>query len=62
MPAGYDRSAALPQPVATATGWDVDACATPWATAAGRPLGRLGIIKTASDVARYAVASLTPCP
>jgi hypothetical protein len=62
LPGGtYDRST-LPQPVQTATGWEVDGCSSVWATTVGRQLGRIQIVKTASDVGRYAVSGLAPCP
>jgi hypothetical protein len=53
---------ALPQPVAVAGGWQVDGCATPWATAAGRELGTVRIAQSDPAVKRYVVAGFAPCP
>lgn len=51
----------LPQPQAVAGGWQVDACRTPWAEAAGPSLGRISITQTSPNVQRFAVAGLSPC-
>ena len=46
-PAGTDvDTTTLPQPRAVAGGWEVDACQTAWATAAGR---RVGVIAIGAD-------------
>lgn len=52
---------ALPLPVATTEGWQVDACATPWGTAAGKELGRVLISQTGPGVQRFATAGFASC-
>ncbi|MGI5126474.1 hypothetical protein ACQEVB_06615 [Pseudonocardia sp. CA-107938] len=56
------KAASLPQPVQIGTEWQVDACATGWAQAVGRQLGRITIFQTAPDVRRFAVSGFSPCP
>ena len=56
------KATALPQPVQTATGWQVDACATGWAQAVGPQLGKITVFQTAPDVRRFAVSGFSPCP
>jgi hypothetical protein len=56
------KAAALPQPMQTGAVWQVDACATGWAQAAGPQLGKITVFQTAPDVQRFAVAGFSPCP
>ena len=49
-----------PQPIAGG-GWQVDACETSWATAAGRAVGRVLIVQADPAVQRYAVSGFAPC-
>ncbi|SHL44080.1 hypothetical protein SAMN05443637_1295 [Pseudonocardia thermophila] len=59
--ATYDARA-LPAPVATPSGWEVNACDTPWAQAASALLGKVSVFRTAPDVQRFAVSGFGPCP
>lgn len=52
----------LPKPVADPGGWQVDACDTPWATAAGRGLGIVLIAQSDPSVKRFVVSGFAPCP
>ncbi|TQM15993.1 hypothetical protein [Pseudonocardia kunmingensis] len=51
----------LPQPEPSAERWNVDACSTAWARAAGPALGRIVVEQTAPAVQRFAVAGFAPC-
>ena len=51
----------LPQPVPTGDTWTVDACASPWAAAAGPALGRITVARTGPAVQRFAVAGFASC-
>lgn len=48
-------------PVAVGAELRVDACDTPWASTAGAALGQVRIVRTASELERYAVAGFEPC-
>ncbi len=61
-PAGTDvDTTTLPQPRAVAGGWEVDACQTAWATAAGRGVGVIAIGQTDPAVQRYNITGFKPC-
>ena len=61
-PAGSDvDTTTLPQPRVVAGGWEVDACPTAWATAAGRGVGVIAIGQTDPAVQRYDVTGFKPC-
>jgi hypothetical protein len=61
-PAGADGDrTSLPQPKAVAGGWEVDACQTGWAAAAGRGVGVIAIGQTDPAVQRYNVIGFRPC-
>ncbi len=51
----------LPQPVAVAGGWQVDACATPWAAAIGPDLGIVLVRQSDPLVKRFVASGFSPC-
>jgi hypothetical protein len=51
----------LPRPAPSTAGWDVNACSTAWARAAGPQLGRIVVAQTDPSVQRFAVAGFAPC-
>lgn len=51
----------LPQPLAVAGGWEVDACTTDWAAATGPALGKVVVFQTEPSVQRFAVSGFASC-
>jgi hypothetical protein len=62
VPAGTTvNEGTLPQPVVVAGGWEVDACATPWAKVIGPTLGIVVITQKDPSVKRFVASGFVPC-